>query len=292
MDRFTEMQVFVAVVDAGSFTAAADRLDLSRAAVSRHVAALEQRLGVRLLNRTTRSLSLTGDGERFHGRASALLGELAEAEAELAGAAEPRGRLRINVPVSYGLLRLAGHWPEFMARFPLVRLDVTLSDRLVDLVEEGYDLAVRIGRLPSSSLVARRLATTRLVLCAAPDYIERHGAPESPADLARHAVLAYSLFSAGDRWRFDGPNGSEEVKVSPVFRSNSGDTLVAAAVAGRGIVLQPTFLVARELDRGQLTELLPGYSAGELGVHAVYPAHRHMPSRLRALVDFLVEAHA
>ncbi len=293
MSRFTQMQAFAAVVEAGSFTQAAERLNLSTAAVSRHVAALEQRLGVRLLNRTTRALSLTGDGERFHARASTLLADLADAEAELAGSAEPSGRLRLNVPVSYGLRRLADHWPDFLQRHPRIDLDVTLADRLVDLVDEGYDLAVRIGRLPSSSLVARRLATTRLKLCAAPAYLEAHGTPGHPAELAGHDTLSYSLFSYGDRWRFEGPeDAQEEVRVRPRLWSNSGDTCVAAAVAGHGIVLQPEFLVDRELADGRLIELLPHWRAAELGIHAVFPAHRHLPVRVRVMVDFLVELHA
>jgi DNA-binding transcriptional LysR family regulator len=291
MNQFTEMQMFVTVVDSGSFTRAADRLDVSRAAVSRHVSALEARLGVRLLNRTTRALSLTDDGQRFHARASALLTELAEAEAEMAGASEPRGRLRINVPVSYGLVRLAQHWPNFLSSYPKVELDITHSDRLVDMVDEGFDLAVRIGRLRSSSLVARRLAVTRLRLCAAPRYLERHGTPEQPSDLDDHDLLAYSLSADGDHWSFVGPNGAQDQQIRPIFRSNSGDVCVEAAIAGRGIALQPDFLVERAIKAGRLVELLPDFSCGELGIHVVFPAHRNMPARVRVMIDFLTAVH-
>jgi len=201
MDRFQEMRVFVAVVDAGSFVRAADALDLSKTAVSRLVGDLETRLGVRLLHRTTRKLSLTPEGELFHERCRQLVDGVAEAEAELSThVGEAIGQLRVNVPVTFGLLHLAPLWPAFMALNPRVTLDVTLSDRLVDLVEEGFDVAVRIARLQVSSLISRQLTSTRLILCASPQYLQRHGAPQHPAELADHAVIAYSLLAMGDHW--------------------------------------------------------------------------------------------
>jgi DNA-binding transcriptional LysR family regulator len=291
MDRFEEMRAFAAVVEAGSFVGAADALQRSKASVSRQVADLETRLGVRLLHRTTRRVSMTPEGERFHARCAALLAELDEAEAELGSHHdEAVGQLRINVPVSYGLLRLAPLWGDFMARHPRVTLEVTLSDRVVDLVDEGYDMAVRIARLPDSSLVSRRLSSTRMVLCASPGYVARHGAPDHPSALARHAVLAYSLLATGDTWRFEGPGGIETVRTQPRMRTNSGDTCRVAALQDQGIVLQPDFIVGDDLRRGELIELMPHWRAGELGVHAVYPSRRHLPPRIRLMIDFLAAA--
>ena len=231
MDQFQQMRAFVAVVDSGSFVRAADVLNLSKTAVSRLVGELESRLGTRLLQRTTRKLSLTPEGEVFHERCRQLLDGVAEAEAELsAHSGEAIGQLRVNVPVSFGLLHLAPLWPAFMQLHPKVILDVTLADRLVDLVDEGYDLAVRIARLQASSLVSRQLTSTRMILCASPQYLHQHGMPAHPSEIAQHAVMAYTLLSMGDQWAFEGPQGSVSVKVTPRMRTNSGDTCVAAAV--------------------------------------------------------------
>ena len=194
------------------------------------------------------------------------------------------------MPVTFGLLHLAPLWPAFMTLHPKVVLDVTLSDRLVDLVDEGYDLAVRIARLQASSLVSRQLTSTRLILCASPEYLRRHGTPEHPSELARHAVIAYSLLAMGDQWEFEGPAGPVTVKVAPRMRTNSGGTCCAAAVQHQGIVLQPSFLVATHLASGALVELLPQYRSIELGIYAVYPTRKHLTPKVRALIDFLVEA--
>ncbi|MBX3707257.1 MAG: LysR family transcriptional regulator [Pseudomonadales bacterium] len=291
MDRFQQMRAFVAVADAGSFVRAADELGLSKTAVSRLVGDLEARLGTRLLQRTTRRLSLTPEGDVFLDRCRPLLDGVAEAEAELsAHAGQAIGQLRLNVPVSFGLLHLAPLWPAFIARHPKVVLDVTLSDRVVDLVDEGYDLAVRIARLQESSLVSRKLTSTRLILCASPEYLRRHGSPGHPADLAGHAVIAYSLMAMGDQWRFDGYDGPVTVKVTPRMRTNSGDTCCAAAVQHQGVVLQPSFLVAAHLKSGALVEILPQFRSIELGVYAVYPNRRHLAQKVRVLIDFLVDA--
>lgn len=294
MDRFLEMQVFSNVVDAGSFTGAADALDMSKAAVSRHVAELEERLGVRLLHRTTRKLSPTTEGEIFHARCRELLANLLEAEAEItARSGEAAGLLKVNVPVSFGLMHLAALWPAFLARHPKLLLDITLSDRVVDLVEEGFDCAVRIGQLPASTLISRRLASTRLVLCASPGYIKRRGEPMQPSDLPAHEVISYSLFSSGENWSFTGPAGEEvSVKVLPRVRTNSGDTCRAAALQDQGLILQPSFIVGPDLAAGTLVETMTGYRSRELGIHVVYPSRRFVAPKLRLLVDFLVEAFA
>jgi DNA-binding transcriptional LysR family regulator len=291
MDQFQQMRAFVAVVDSGSFVRAADVLGLSKTAVSRLVGELESRLGTRLLQRTTRKLSLTPEGEVFHERCRQLLEGVAEAEAELsAHSGEAIGQLRVNVPVSFGLLHLAPLWPAFMELHPKVMLDVTLADRLVDLVDEGYDLAVRIARLQASSLVSRQLTSTRMILCASPQYLRRHGVPEHPSEIAQHAVMAYTLLAMGEQWAFEGPQGPVSVKVSPRMRTNSGDTCVAAAVQHQGVVLQPSFLVGAHLASGALVEVLPQYRSVELGVYAVYPSRKHLTPKVRALIDFLVEA--
>ncbi|MCM3563107.1 LysR family transcriptional regulator [Hydrogenophaga intermedia] len=291
MDRFLEMRAFVTVIDAGSFVRAADALDLSKTAVSRLVSDLEARLGTRLLHRTTRRLSLTPEGEVFLERCRSLLEGVESAEAELSTrAGEAVGQLRVNVPVTFGLLHLAPLWPAFMALHPRVVLDITLSDRLVDLVDEGYDLAVRIAQLQTSSLVSRQLTSTRLVLCASPDYLRRHGTPAQPSDIAQHSVISYTLLATGDQWAFQGPQGPVSVKVSPRMRTNSGDTCCAAALQHQGIVLQPTFLVGPHLASGTLVEILPAYRSLDLGVHAIYPTRKHLTPKVRALIDFLVDA--
>ncbi len=291
MDKFHEMRAFVTVVDTGSFVRAADALNLSTTAMSRLVGDLESRLGTRLLHRTTRKLSLTQEGEVFYERCKRLLDGVEEAEAELtAHSGEAIGQLRINVPVTFGLLHLAPLWPAFMTLHPKVVLDITLADRLVDLVDEGYDLAVRIARLQASSLVSRRLISTRLILCASPEYLRRAGTPQHPSELAQHSVIAYALLSTGDQWDFEGPQGPVSVKVSPRMRTNSGDTCCAAAVQHQGVVLQPSFLVGTHLASGALVEVLPQYRSIELGVYVVYPTRKHLTPKVRALIDFLVDA--
>jgi DNA-binding transcriptional LysR family regulator len=293
MDRFQEMRVFSAVVDAGSFVAAADSLDISKAAVSRYVAELEARLGVRLLHRTTRRLSLTEEGEVFHARCKELLADVEEAEAEVSErSGEAIGVLKVSAPVSFGLLHLAPLWAQFMAAHPRLTLDLTLSDRIVDLVDEGFDVAVRIARLPSSSLVSRRLSSTRLVLCASAQYLRKHGTPKEPADLDAHTVLAYSLLSIGDTWEFEGPDGPVSVKVHPRMHSNSGDTCRAAALRHQGIILQPSFLVGEDLKSGELVEIMPRYRSLELGIYAVYPSRKHVLPKVRLLVDYLAKTFA
>ena len=293
MDRFLEMRTFVQVVDTGSFVGAAEPLDMSKAAVSRYVADLEARLGVRLLHRTTRRLSLTEDGEVFYLRCKELLGGLDAAEAEVtARSGDAVGQLRVNAPVSFGILYLAPVWAAFKARHPQVSFDVTLSDRVVDIVDEGFDLAIRITQLQNSSLISRRLASTRMVLCASPTYLARQGTPVHPSELVQHHILAYSYWSSRDEWAFDGPGGVVVVKTTPCLRSNNGDTCRAVALAHEGIILQPSFMVGADLAAGTLVELCPGYRALEMGIHAVYSSRKHVAPKVRLLIDFLVEHFA
>jgi DNA-binding transcriptional LysR family regulator len=289
MDKFQAMQTFVGVVDTGSFVGAADALDMSKPAVSRYVGELELRLGVRLLHRTTRKLSLTEEGEVFYARCQDVLKGVEEAEAEVTSrAGQAFGLIKINAPVTFGVLHLAALWGDFMAKHPKVNLDITLSDRVVDLVDEGFDIAIRIARLANSSLVSRKLASTRMVLCASPTYLRKAGKPKHPEDLAHHAVLAYSYWSGRDEWTFEGPEGAVTVKTRPCIRSNSGDTCRAGALQHRGLILQPTFLVGDDLRSGALVEVLPPYRSVELGIYAMFPTRQHVTPKVRLLIDFLV----
>ena len=291
MLNLQQLNSFLAVVRAGSFVAAADATGLSKAAVSRQVAELEGHLGVRLLHRTTRRLSLTEDGQRFHARASELIALMEELEAEtVSSGGEATGLLRINAPLTFGNLHLAPLWPRFITVHPNVSLDITLNDRVVDLVEEGYDLAIRITNLPSSQLVSRRLASTRIVLCASPGYLAAHGNPTHPRELAGHQVISYSYWTGGDDWRFTREGAEVQVRVKPRIHTNSGDTCRAAALDDQGIILQPDFLVGPDLKQGTLVELMPEYRSIELGIHAVYASRKHLPMKTRRLVDFLVES--
>ena len=290
MDRFSEMQAFVAVVDAGSFVNAAEDLSLSKPAVTRYLGNLESRLGVRLLHRTTRKLSLTEEGAVFYTRCQELLSGLHEAEAEITSrAGEASGLIKINAPLSFGIVHLAPIWGEFQARHPKVMLDVTLNDRVIDLVEEGYDLAIRIAQLPSSSLISRKLSATRAVLCASPDYLQRAGVPQHPSELTAHRILAYSQLATGNDWTFTGPQGPITVKTQPVLHTNSGDTCRSAALQGHGLIMQPSFLVGEDLRSGALVEVLPQYRGTEFGIYALYPSRKFVSPKVRHMIDFLLE---
>lgn len=292
MDKFREMEAFVAVVDNGSFVRAAEALHSSKAAVSRQVIDLEQRLGIRLLNRTTRKLSVTDEGQLFYQRCADLLGGLEEAESELRQRrGEPSGHLRVSAPVTFGISYLAALWGNFLQQYPKISMEVSLADRTVDLVEDGFDLAVRISRAPHPTFIARKLASTNMVLCASPAYLARHGTPERPRDIAGHNVISYTYWSPRDEWEFTTPDGKKEtVKTKPRLHANNGDTCVAAALQDQGIVLQPDFLVHEPLRDGRLQQLLGNYQSVELGVYAVYSSRQQLPLKLRALIDFLVEA--
>ncbi|HEX8544660.1 MAG TPA: LysR family transcriptional regulator [Pseudomonas sp.] len=293
MDRALEMQVFCTVVDKGSFVGAAEPLDMSKAAISRYVSGLEERLGTRLLQRTTRRLSLTDEGRQFYHQAREVLAMMDEAEEAVSSASpEASGILRLNAPVSFGVLHLAPIWADFMNTYPKVELEISLNDRLVDLVDEGIDAAVRIARMENSSLVGRRLAGTRMCLCASPAYLASHAAIRKLSDVAEHGVVAYSNFASGNEWQFEGPQGSESVHTRSVVRCNNGDTCRAITLAGGGVSLQPSFMVAEDLRRGDLMEILPKYRSVELGIYVVYPTRKHLPAKVRALINFLVERFA
>lgn len=293
MDKFREMQAFVAVAESGSFVKAADQLEASKAAVSRYVAQLEERLGVRLMNRTTRRQSLTDEGHAFLTRCKETLALIHDAEEEIQNKRKhPAGLIRISAPLTFGILHLAPLWGKFTALYPQVRLEINLSDRVVDLVEEGYDLAVRVARLPSSTLISRKLTSTSLAVCASPKYLKGKAKPKHPNDLKHHSVISYSYLATGDEWVFQGPEGEVRVKTQPKIHTNNGDTCRSAALAHQGIILQPTFIVGLDLQRGDLVALLPQFKSIELGIYAVYPSRKLVSPRIRALVDFLVKEFA
>lgn len=288
MDRIVAMQTFVRVVEAGSFVRAADQLGLSNTATSRLVADLETHLGARLLNRTTRSLSLTDAGRAYYERCLPLLAELEETEALVGGQTlNPSGLLRLTAPIAFGAERLAVLLAGFKVLYPQVQVEISLSDRAVDLVEEGFDLALRISAELDPSLIARRLTTVRIVCCASPAYLARSGTPQTPQDLAKHDCLIYTNTARSDEWLFVGPQGEERVAISGSWRANSGDLLRVAALAGEGITCQPTFLIGEDLRVGKLQALLPGYRRRELAMYAVYPSRRHLSAKVRVLVDYL-----
>lgn len=292
MDRLRAFEVFVNVVARGSFTKAADALDTSPANVTRYVNELETHLGTRLLNRSSRRLSLTEGGEALYERAKVILDDVAETEALATTASrQSRGRLRINAPLSFGILVLAPLWPRFMAKYPDIELDIVLIDRIVDIVEEGYDLAIRISRSGSTAHIARRLSRSRNIVCASPGYLAARGMPMVPADLAHHVCLGYTYGATADEWQFTGPDGTHEsVRVRWAMRANNGDTARAAALAGAGIVWQPSFLIADDVRTGRLVEVMPGYRMPDIDIQAVYASRRHLSAKVRLMVDFLAEA--
>ena len=291
MDRFKDMAVFVAVAEAGSFTAAADRLDVAKSAVSRRVSALEARLGVQLIRRTTRRLSLTDSGIAFYERSARILADLDEAESALAQShGELRGQLRVALPLSFGLHHMHAPICDFASRHPAIDFDLDLNDRRVDLIEEGMDLAVRIGHLRDSSLIARKLFDARTVVCAAPAYLARFGTPRSPAELGDHRCLVYSNLAEPQRWAYADADGQRHtVDVGRGMRVSSGDFICRAAAAGLGIAMQPTFIAHEAIRSGDLVPLLTDLQWPVTPGYAVYPPTRHLSFRVRAFIDYLVE---
>lgn len=290
MDRLRALEVFVEVVKRDGFARAAEALDTSPANVTRYISELEAHLQTRLLNRSSRKMSLTSSGEALFERAKSILDDVAEAEAIVSSATmQPHGVLRINAPLSFGVLHLAPLWAKFMREYPEVQLDVSLIDRVVDIVEEGYDMAVRISRAGSTTNVARKLATSRNVLCASPDYLQQHGMPQTPAELLQHACIGYSYAASADEWQMlDASGAPHAVKVRCVMHTNNGDTARLAALGGMGVIWQPTFLVGEDLRAGRLQRVLPDYQMQDMDVLAVYPSRRHLSAKVRVMIDFLL----
>jgi DNA-binding transcriptional LysR family regulator len=291
VESLDNIAVFVHVVRSGSFTAAAEKLNLSKSVVSKYVTRLEDRLGARLLNRTTRRLSLTEVGRAFFERSQRALGEIEEAEAEVSRLqGEPRGELRLSCPMSFGILHVAPLLAAFQASHPELAVDMVLDDRKADLVDEGFDLAIRIGEMPDSSLVARRLGACRHVVCGAPAYFARNGVPQSPGDLADHPALTYRYQDAPAEWRLVDRDGNyHQVAINSRLQMNNSLALREALLKGAGVALTPTFVVGSEIRSGLLMAVLSEYSALEVSIYAVYPQRKHLSPKVRAFIDYLSE---
>ncbi|MGI9411627.1 MAG: LysR family transcriptional regulator [Hyphomicrobiaceae bacterium] len=291
-DRITGMEVFARVAALGSLSAAARALGMSQTMATKHIAAIEARLGTKLIHRTTRRMTLTEAGQNYLEAVETILDDIAQAESQASqSATEVQGQLRLNVPVSFGIREIAPLLPKLAEEYPKLNVDLGLNDRHVNLIEEGWDLAVRIGQLQESSMIARRLAPCAMVVCASPKYLEQNGRPNSVADLTTHNCLGYTLsrLVGVNRWHFE-PGGRKSVPISGTLQANNGDVLVTAAVAGQGIIYQPVFLVRKEIVDGGLVQLeLDQPTVALDGIYAAYPADRKPPAKVRATIDFFVE---
>ena len=289
LDSLTDIAVFVQVVDSGSFTAAADRLDISRSVVSKYVTRLENQLGARLLNRSTRRLSLTEVGRVFYERSRKGLAEIEDAQSEVSRMqGDPRGALRINAPMSFGILHVAPALPEFLKLYPDITVDMNLDDRQVDVIEEGFDISVRIAELPDSSLIAKRLGPAHHAIVAAPEYLERCGTPGTPEELRDHNIISYRYQESALAWHLQTPDRkSTAVSVSGSLMMNNSLALRAALLAGAGIARTPTFVVGKDIREGRLIRVLRDYRNLEMSIFLVYPQRRHLAPKVRAFVDFM-----
>lgn len=288
MDRLDGIAAFSLVVETGSFTAAAQRLKLSKSAVSAHVQRLEERLGVQLLHRTTRRVATTEAGRAYHQHCVRILAD-AEAAEQAASALhrEPRGTLRISAPDTFGWMHVAPAIPAFRQRFPEIAIDLRLEERHVNLVDDRLDLAIRIGTLPDSPLIVRKLAPSRVLLCAAPGYLKRAGELSSPQDLSRHACLCFPPLWRDGHWQLVAKQREERVPISGTIVSNSAEVLRTSALGGVGIAMLPTWAVADDLRCGTLETVLPGWAPPASVIHAVYPDNRRMSAKVRSFVDHL-----
>ena len=286
-DRFEDLRTFVTVVQGQGFNAAAERLGLVKSAVSRRIRDLEERLGVRLINRTTRRLSLTDTGQELYFRALKILADLDEAEGfATTGAQEASGRLRITAPATFSIHCLAPMLGEFMLRHPNLSIDLQVEDRIVDIVAEGYDLAIRISQLKDSTLIARQVASVRHVCVASPAYLAAHGRPQTPQDLRAHRGIAYSNVEDSHYWRF----GSGEVgEPQTALAMDNGDAIAEAAISGYGVAYLPTFIVHRAIEAGSLEIILADFMRPPIGMYAVFPSARNVPAKVRLFIDFAVE---
>lgn len=291
MDRLAEMETFICVVDQGGFTDAADRLRISKSAVSKHISSLETRLGVRLLNRTTRRVSPTEIGVAYYDRARKVLSDAAEAD-DLVTAmqASPRGMLQVSSPLSFGVLHAGRAIAAFLAEHPDVSINMVLDDRRVDLVSEGFDLAIRIGTLNDSSLMSRKIAETDLLLVASPEYLAQYGVPTRIEDLSDHKLLHYSMSAHGNYWRMVSLTGEErQIRVGGQLAANNGDVLLQSAISGLGIALLPSFFLCEELQDGRVVRVLEDHEQPPLGIHIVYPPGRYIQPKSRAFIDFMAK---
>ncbi len=289
MDTLMAMRLFTRVMETESFSEAARQLGLAPSSVSRRIGVLEDELGVRLLNRTTRRLSATEAGLIYDERCVGILDDAEAARYAVSDLeATPKGTLRVTVPISFGRFHVATALPEFFARYPSVQVDMSASDNIVDLIAEGFDLAIRTGDFEDSNLIARRLAPAHRVICASPSYLERNGVPQSPADLADHDCVTFEYHSSGKIWRFEGPEGAVKVQVSGTLHTNNGEILHAAALGGVGFALLPTWQAGSDIQAGALKPVLGDYRIDPSNsIYALYPHNRHLAPKVRAFVDFL-----
>ena len=291
MDRYENMNAFVRVVETGSISAAANRMDVAKSVVSRRLKELEEHLGVELFHRTTRQMNLTDTGRGFYQQAVRILSDIHEAElATSQSHGALKGSLKVAVPLSFGLMHLGPAINDFLQQHPGIDFDIDFNDRQVDLLTEGFDLAIRIANLPDSSLIARRLAPIEIILCASPAYLESAGKPQRLEELSQHRCLAYNLINNIELWQaYDASGQSIRINVRPYLKASNGEFLRDAAVNGLGIILMPTFIVYKEIEKGQLIPLLADYRCSQLTAYAIYPQTRHLSQRVRAFVDFLVK---
>ncbi|MDF2152566.1 LysR family transcriptional regulator [Vibrio sp. CAU 1672] len=290
MHTIASLPVFVAVVECGSFSQAAKQLNLTKSAISKRITHLEDELGIRLLNRTTRKLSLTEAGQRYFEYASRALTyaqQGIDAVSELQGT--PQGSLKVTAPMTFGVLHIAPLISEFLALYPKIEINLELEDKMVDLVQDGFDLGIRIGHLPVSNLVAKRIAPCRNVLCASPDYLARHPMPHKPSDLVGHNCLRYSYFRGGVEWSFESQGTAYKVLPKGNYVVNNSEAIRRALLSGCGIAQMPTFIVGKELASGQLVSLMNDYSLPQHAIYAVFPERKHMPLKVRAFIDFISE---
>ena len=290
MDRLSAMEVFTNVVEFEGFSAAASHLGISRASVSKQVIQLEESLGARLLNRTTRRVSVTEVGEAYYERCKRVLAEVEEADLLVEQLhSEPRGTLKVSAPMSFGVAHLGPAVSDFLSEYRELSISLTLNDRFTDLIEEGFDIAIRIAQSADSSLIARRLSGVRCVMTATPEYLERKGVPTKPQDLSGHQCLSYSYLASGLEWSIFGPNGATSVKVSGPLKTNNGEVLLQAARQNLGVAFLPNFLVREDIQAGVLVPVLEQYRLPELSIYAVSPPNRFPARKVQAFIAFLAE---
>ena len=293
MDKFADIEAFNAVVEAGTFSAAGERLGIAKSVISRRVSQLERRLGSRLLHRTTRRLALTDAGRNFYQRTVQILADLDDAEQSVTEETlELRGSLKLAAPLTFGLMHMSDAIAEFLKMHPAIEINLDLNDRNINLVEEGFDMAVRIGQLEDSTLVSRRLGTSHNVTCASQSYLATHGEPTHPDELQQHVGLQYSNIPYKQQWRFETPEG-KTIHAQPQIRvrANNGESLAAAACAGLGITTGPTFILGSYVKKGSLVTILNEYQRTSVGIYAVYPPGRLMPRRIQVFSDFLAQRY-
>lgn len=291
MNLLLSMSVFRRVAEAGSFSTVARETDTSQPTVSKHVAALEKHLGIKLISRSTRQLNLTEAGKQYYEQCTRILDELAETEADLRQQHTlPTGTLRVNVPVTFGRLEIVPRLWEFLARYPDLNVELIMDDHQIDLVKEGVDMAIRVGVLADSSMIARKIGDSPRVTVASPDYLAIHGEPQTLQDLKQHDCIVYTLLSTRNTWHFTGPRGKETIRVRGRFTTNNPDAIREAALAGTGIAVTPTWLIGNCVEQGKLKILLQDYVPTPFEIHAVYPERRFVPAKVRSFIDYLRES--